>query len=179
MTADVRSFWRSGEPGRNGQSGYQAATVCRRGHVQSRCHRSIPTDLGRCPKCGADVLARCRECGLRIRGNYYVPRSFGGRPSSVPPFCDGCGSAHPWASRTQRLYELQNILDQEEIDDVDRLWIDEQMDRLRADDGSMTEKQEKDVWSGVKQRAPGLFDAAGKAVLSGVVSAGVRATLGL
>jgi hypothetical protein len=124
------------------------------------------------------VLARCRECGLRIRGEYYVSGVIGGEPSA-PPFCDGCGSAHPWASRKQRLYELQNILDQEEIDDVDRLWIDEWMDRLRADDGSMTEKQEKDIWSGVKRRAPGLFDATGKAVLSGVVSAGVRAALGL
>lgn len=136
-------------------------------------------DIGRCPKCGADVLARCRECGLRIRGDYYVAGIFGGEPSSVPPFCDGCGTAHPWASRKQRLYELQNILDQEEIDEVDRLWIDEQMDRLRTDDGSMTEKQEKDIWSGVKRRAPDLFDATGKAVLSGVVSAGVRTALGL
>jgi hypothetical protein len=91
---------------------------------------------------------------------------------SPPPFCDGCGAAHSWARREQRLYELQNILDQEEIDDVDRLWIDEQMDRLRADDGSITEKQEKDIWVGVRKRAPGLFGTAGKAVLSGVISAG-------
>jgi hypothetical protein len=82
-------------------------------------------------------------------------------------------------ARAASLYELQNILDQEEIDDVDRLWIDEQMDRLRAGAGSISEKQEKEIWQGVKQRAPGVFGAAGKAVLNGVVSAGIRAALGL
>jgi hypothetical protein len=99
--------------------------------------------------------------------------------TEVPSFCDGCGAAHPWATRTERLYELQNLVDQEDIDDVDRLWIDEQMDRLRADDGSMTEKQEKDLWAGVKRRAPSLFETAGKALLGGLISAGVRAALGL
>jgi hypothetical protein len=124
-----------------------------------------------CPECGADVLARCRQCGVRIRGGRYN--------YVVPTFCDGCGAAHPWATRKQRLYELQNLLDQEDVDDVDRLWIDEQMDRLRADDGSMPEKQEKDIWTGIKRRAPGLFGTTGKAVLGGVVSAGVKVALGL
>ncbi|OLT08375.1 hypothetical protein BJF90_12940 [Pseudonocardia sp. CNS-004] len=97
----------------------------------------------------------------------------------MPAICDGCGAAHSWATREQRLYELQNILDQEEIDDVDRLWIDEQMERLRAGGGEIPERQEKEIWLGVKKRAPGLFGTAGKAVLSGVVSAGVKAALGL
>jgi len=174
-----RAFWRSGEPGGNGEPGWQAATVCRRGHVQGYSLQHEPDDLGKCPRCGADVLSRCRHCGLRIRGRRYRPQAISATQFTPPPFCDGCGAAHPWATREQRLYELQNLLDQEEIDDVDRLWIDEQMYRLRADDGSMTEKQEKDIWAGVKRRAPGLFDTAGKAVLSGVVSAGVRAALGL
>ena len=180
MTTDAaQPFWRAGEPGGNGRSGYQAATVCRRGHVQSRYQREIPRDLGRCPTCGADVLARCRHCGLRIRGDYYVPGVIGFKPTDVPAFCDGCGAAHSWATREQRLYELQNILDQEDVDDVDRLWIDEQMDRLRAGGGEISERQEKEIWLGVKQRAPGLFGAAGKAILNGVVSAGVKVALGL
>jgi hypothetical protein len=66
-------------------------------------------------------------------------------PEPVRPFCDGCGAAHPWATRKERLYELQNILDQEDIDEADRLWINEQMDRLRADDGSLNEKQEREI----------------------------------
>ena len=178
VASDPMPFWRPGEPGGNGRSGYQAATVCRRGHVESRYHESEPTHLSRCPDCGADVLSRCRQCGLRIRGDYYS-RSYRVQAHPVPAFCDGCGAAHPWATRAQRLYELQNILDQEDVDDVDRSWINEQMDRLRPDDGSISEKQEREIWTGVKNRAPGLFGAAGKAVLSGVVSAGVRATLGL
>lgn len=116
---------------------------------------------------------------MRLRGKRYLPGVVSAHIPAPMPFCDGCGSALPWATREERLYELQNILDQEDIDDVDRLWIDEQMNRLRADDGRITEKQEGDIWAGVKRRAPGLFDTAGKAVLSGVVSAGVRAALGL
>jgi hypothetical protein len=177
----ARPFWRPGEPGGGYDPGWQAATVCRRGHVQafSLQEEPEPDDLGKCPRCGADVLSRCRNCGLRIRGRKYRPQVISARGFSPPPFCDGCGAAHSWATREQRLYELQNILDQEGIDEVDRLWIDEQMDRLRADDGSITEKQEKDIWVGVKKRAPGLFGTAGKAVLSGVISAGVRAALGM
>ncbi len=155
--------------------------MCRRGHVQaySLKEEPEPDDLGKCSRCGADVRSRCTNCGLRIRGRKYRPRVVSASGFSPPPFCDGCGAAHPWATRDQRLYELQNILDQEEIDDVDRLWIDEQMDRLRADDGTMTDKQQKDIWLGVKKRAPGLFDAAGKALLGGVISAGVRAMIGV
>lgn len=95
----------------------------------------------------------------------------------MQPFCDGCGAAHPWATRAQRLYELQNILDQEEVDEADRLWIGEQLDRLRMD-SNMPDKQEKEIWSGIKRRAPGLFKGAGGAVVSGLISAGIKVTLG-
>jgi hypothetical protein len=88
------------------------------------------------------------------------------------------GGAHSWATREQRLYELQNILDQQDVDDADRMWIDEQMDRLRADQGSLSEKQEKDIWLGVKRRAPGLFDAAGNALVAGVISTAIRGAIG-
>ena len=132
-----------------------------------------------CPRCGADVLTRCRQCGLRIRGSYYVPNVIGFRPTPVPAFCDGCGGAHPWATRTQRLFELQNILDQEDVDDADRLWVEEQLERLRRDSGGLTEKQEREIWAGIKRRAPGLFTGTGRAVVSGVVSAAIKIAIGM
>lgn len=178
MDEHARPFWRPGEPGGNGRIAFQAATVCRRGHVQNSGLTQAPTDLRRCPLCGADVLGCCQQCGLRIRGNYYVPRVVA-PPDPVPPFCDGCGSAHPWATRKQRLYELQNILDQENVDDADRLWIDEQLDRLRQYSGDLTEKQEKEIWSGIKRRAPVLFRGTSATVVGTLISAGVKAALGL
>jgi hypothetical protein len=46
-----------------------------------------------CPKCGAAVLTACPNCGLRIRGDYFVPGVIAVSTASRPSFCDGCGSA--------------------------------------------------------------------------------------
>lgn len=173
------SYWRPGEPGGRDRRGYLAMAACRRGHIHDSGLSVEPTDLGKCPECGADFITRCLNCGIRLRGMEYIPGiecAYLQRPYA---FCDGCGAAHPWATRAQRLYELQNILDQQDIDDADRLWINEQFDRLRAEDGELSERQQKEIWSGIKRRAPELFKGAARAILSSLISMGVKSTLGL
>ncbi|MBV9312556.1 MAG: DUF2321 domain-containing protein [Pseudonocardia sp.] len=45
----------------------------------------LPTDLGHCPECGADVLARCQQCGIRVRGDYYAPGVLSSSAALTPP----------------------------------------------------------------------------------------------
>ena len=40
-----------------------------------------------------------------------------------PSFCDGCGIAYPWATREERIYELENLFDEAGIDEADRVVI--------------------------------------------------------
>lgn len=96
----------------------QGAAICRRGHVEtyylnpSRPARAIAEN---CPTCGARVLTACPHCDLRIRGDLHVPGVIGFSPDTRPSFCDGCGSAFPWATREERIYELENLLDEEDM----------------------------------------------------------------
>jgi hypothetical protein len=109
---------------RRKESYYEAAAVCRRGHVETEYIKPFEShaDDEKCVKCGATVLIGCVSCGLRIRGDYYAPGVFVVNPNRrLPSFCDGCGAAHPWASREERIHELENILDEEDIDESDRV----------------------------------------------------------
>ena len=82
-----------------------------------------------CPKCGATVLTACPTCDLRIRGDYFVPGVIA--VSTAPAsFCDGCGSAFPWATLEERIFELENLLDEEDIEEADRVVIQDQLRRL-------------------------------------------------
>jgi hypothetical protein len=46
------------------------------------------------------------------------------------PRCDECGSASPWATREERIFELENLLDEEDIEEADRVVIQDQLRRL-------------------------------------------------
>ena len=41
---------------------------------------------------------------------------------------DGCGEPYPWASRQDRIYQLENLLDEEQIDEPIRLLVMEDFD---------------------------------------------------
>lgn len=123
----------------------QGALVCKRGHV-ARASVSVrePVDNKdeKCSGCGAPVLLGCPGCGQRIRGWYYGVMDMTYTP---PKFCDGCGMAMPWATRKERIYELENILDQAEINEGERLFISERLRELHDMDGSDLKKQAK-IW---------------------------------
>jgi hypothetical protein len=176
------TFCRPGEPGWARQSGYQAATVCRRGHPKDSDLRAPPAAeaLGFCPQCGASILARCPTCSIRIRGEYYVPDVIAvGFEYSPSKFCDGCGEPYPWATRQDRIYQLENLLDEEDIDDSTKLLVREDLERLRSAGASLDDEAQLVLWRRIKDRAPGLLTGAAWNIGQSLLSAFLRQKLGL
>jgi hypothetical protein len=133
----------------------------------------------KCAKCGAAVLLGCTACGMRIRGGYFVPGVIGFSSKYKPPaFCDGCGAAHPWASRQERIYELENILDEQpEIDEADKIFLHERLAELRAMDGSDAKAEER-LWKIISQRSHAFVqNPAVRRIAENLVTQAVRAWL--
>lgn len=105
-----------------------------------------------------------------------MPGVIGFSPDSRPSFCDGCGSAFPWSTREERIYELENLLDEEDIDEADRAVVQEQLRRLR--NANLTERDENQAGETIKRRA-GRAVASGPVlrVMEGLVSAALRQQL--
>jgi hypothetical protein len=158
-----------------GESYYTEAAVCRRGHVATgnTAEHEVPA---RCSKCGANVLTACASCGTRIRGWHVVPGVVGGSPYKPPEFCDSCGSPHPWASRQARLWELENLLEGEEISDADRLMIREQIEQLQNPD--LDEREQAEHWTRIR-KAAGAFKGPALAIFESVTTAAIKAHMGL
>lgn len=120
----------------------------------------------------------CPECKHRIRGNSYV---YGQWKFDVPPrpsFCDDCGNAFPWATRVERIYELENRLDREDIDPADKITIGEQLAKLR--ESGVSADDEKKIWQVIKEKSgKALFTPAVKNILEGIVSKVIRDSIGI
>lgn len=160
------------------RSKYKPAAICKRGHVQTQ-DLTLGEVGERCPECGAHVLTECPACATRIRGHYDIPGvvSFGDH-YEPPRFCDSCGAPFPWLDRQGRIYELENLLDAEELDAAAELAVREQLRALANAD--LDEDDERKRWERVKRLAPGLWEKSGaRAILETVVSATIRAQLGL
>lgn len=163
---------------------YQAAAVCRRGHA-------IDEEIGplrdwngaaNCPRCGARVLVGCETCGLRIRGRFLSRGVYGvgnmAPPWERPSFCDECGSAHPWATREERIFELENILDQEDIDEADRVFIQDRLTDLRVD--GIDEARERQLWAQIRQRSGAFLTSAPvQRIIEALITAKMRKDLGI
>jgi len=157
---------------------YRQGAVCKRGHVQTRDISRMPIG-DRCPDCGAAVLKSCSRCGHRIRGDYDVPGVVAIGFSWEPPqFCDKCGAPHPWVNRQGRIYELENLLDDEELDPADELAAREQLHALASED--LDDEEQARRWMRVKRHAPGLFERLGaQRIIETVAAAAIRQQLGL
>lgn len=129
---------------------YEAA-ICERGHVISSAGL---VDTRHCPTCGARIVTRCPHCLAMIPGREFRRGVIGARPTyERPAFCVECGGAYPWASRQERLWELENQLNADPLlSAADRLTIHEQMDELRAAD--LTEAQQTERWKRLEAIAP-------------------------
>ncbi|WP_165358507.1 DUF2321 domain-containing protein [Haloactinopolyspora alba] len=169
------------EGARRGGSFYLGAAVCKRGHVETvDLEPGGPVTVSdACPSCGARMLTACRSCGVRIRGDQFVPGVVSFSTPRRPSFCDGCGAAMPWATRQERIHELENLLDEaEEIDEADLVVIQDHLERLR--ESSLSERDEKAAWSEVKRRSgDALRSERVSNVLEGLVTAAIRAQLNL
>lgn len=154
---------------------YLVATVCGRGHTYSDGHGRLPP-AERCAECGAKLLTECPGCKVHIRGWYVDPGRGLAFPYSPPDFCFNCGGPFPWANRQARIYELQNLLDREELDDADRLIASELLASLQ--DPELAEDEQVEKWRRLKKIAPGLM-ASGQRIIESVVTGVVKAKLGM
>ena len=153
---------------------YTHAAICRRGHLES-LDMSVWAPSPRCTTCGAVVLQSCPQCQARIRG---LRRGSGAvLPHwEAPPFCDNCGSPFPWAGREARIYQLQNLLDEEELDPADDLVVREQLQSLLNAD--LDEKEQVKRWKRIASKAPGFLDkAASQPIVQSLASTAVKVAL--
>jgi hypothetical protein len=129
-----------------------------------------------CTKCGAVIISWCNNCGQRIRGTYTVPGVLSLRRYDLVSFCDGCGSPMPWATREDRIYQLENILDEQELDQASRLQVLEALEQLK--ETNLPEKDQKRLWTIIQKAAPGLINS-GSVIVKTIVEAEIRQRLGL
>ena len=156
---------------------YRQAAVCRRGHVETE-DITLHTVAERCTECGAKILTNCEACGGRIRGFYYVEGVIGfGSEYSPPDFCDLCGSPHSWASRQARIYQLENLLDEQDLEPAEALKIRDELEALRSMP-EMDESEEGRRWEKIKKIAPGFVQAGGR-IIETLVTAAIKAQLDL
>jgi hypothetical protein len=129
----------------------------------------------RCSTCGAAVLTACPACGAQIRGSVPGVIGFAYTPRD---FCHGCGTPYPWASRQARLYELENVLEENDnLSDADALTVREQLEALR-DNPDEDEAEQVKRWQRIKKVAPSLTDAGSKIFVS-VTTAAIQKHMGL
>jgi hypothetical protein len=156
---------------------YLPAAVCTRGHVITSNMTHVEA-ADRCPDCGARVLKGCPECQARIRGICSIP--VGGESYEPPRFCDYCGAPFPWAGRRERIYELQNLLDDDEdLDEATKLWVREQLDLVLAADPT-DEKEQRRLWQQLTDHAGDfLRHPRTQRIVDTIVTEAVKRTVGL
>jgi hypothetical protein len=159
------------------KSYYKSAAICRRGHVIAMDVTLKAEIPHRCPDCGGEVLTACGECGHRIQGYEAIPMVAHGHYDR-PSFCDDCGAPFPWLGRKERLYELENIMEQEPgLDDATKLWLREQIVALEGI-GAMDTKAQRDAWQAIKDHAQALWDnPAAQKIIGTLVTEGVKRAL--
>jgi hypothetical protein len=177
MTAS--KFWLPGEPGyEHGHQVRRAALVCTRGHPVRYAVEGQPSGpLGFCQKCGAPIIGSCPSCGARVRGIDIIPGVFSAAEYEPPKFCEGCGEPLPWAGRQERFYQLENILDQQGIDETDRLLVQDDLRRLQVS-SEMPEDKQVEIWRRIRARAPGVLVDAGLKIAETLMTAAIKAKVG-
>jgi hypothetical protein len=130
-------------------------------------------------------MRRTCDCPLPVvqradRGVPNEPDAYGNLDwdgSYEPPqFCMSCGNAFPWVGREGRIYELQNRLDREPLDDATKLTVREQLEALSNPD--LTEEQQLERWRKVKRLAPELLRT-GRSIVDSLATAYMKKELGL
>lgn len=156
---------------------YMPAAMCRRGHTITTDATNKPLGA-HCELCGAKVLGACPTCGNLIRGYYSIPGVFYSPDYTPPDFCHACGSPYPWAGRQARIYQLQNLLDDEQLDSADELVVREQLGALMNED--VDEQEQVRRWKRIKDAAPDfLLKAASQPIVASLITGVARKELGL
>jgi hypothetical protein len=85
---------------------------------------------------------------------------------------------HPWATNEQRICQLENLLDEEEIHEVDRIVVLSHLERLRTRT-DLDEKEQVRHWKAIKEKAPGLLAASSGRIAESLMTTWTKSQLGL
>ena len=136
------------------RSYHRGAAICARGDVLTwdldpRVDTFVPD---KCSNCGSAVLIACPRCKVRIPGTLINPSSHWNIPPNAPPgFCDNCAQIFSWASKEQKVFELENRIFQSITNESDRESIHSQLEKLITHD--ISESEEKRIWEKIKTKA--------------------------
>lgn len=152
------TFWRQGEPANR-----CAAVVCARGHVVTSTLDQVPGPVGLtygfCDADGTPLLARCATCGVRIKGEKPPRRLATYSAYMRPSFCDCCSAAHPWATREDRMEQLQHIAGAEPDPDRRAAAI-AALEQLKGD--GLRGRREAKLWATVQRYTPEVLAQGGR-----------------
>jgi hypothetical protein len=97
--------------------------------------------------------------------------------SAPGPICQPPPTRAPL--REQRIFELKNILDEEEIDEADRVFLHDRLRELREQD-DLDERRQRQLWSQIKQRGGAFLTSAPVLkIAQDLISAKIRGELGI
>ena len=157
---------------------YYTAAICRRGHVLTTAVELVEErPAPYCIECGSEVITHCSRCDTRVRG---LRRGGGGFVPDFkrPDFCDGCGAPHPWPSRGQRIYRIENLPDTADLDEAQRLRARELLDKLK--DPDLDESAQSRLWKGFRRIAPAVWESeAFQRLFTSLAEVGVRKMTGV
>lgn len=142
------------------QDGYGQASIGRRGHAASSDLRITQPSGPRCVTCGAQLLTHCPGCSQPLRGEYFVAGVISVSSWSPNDFCDQCGAAFPWVSLQARVWALENLLDESDLDEADRLRVRKLLDEVAGEGEDFDVDREKKVWGRIRTLWPGVSEKA-------------------
>ena len=93
-----------------------------------------------------------------------------------PGFCDHCGTPHPWASRQQRLWQIENLLERGHLSEADQLTLREKFEELANPD--LTEDDQVERWKAITRIAPSVLDTA-RRIAESLLTSYMKGQLGL
>jgi hypothetical protein len=167
------------------------AAVCLRGHVATVYseYEAFGYVPDRCGTCGAQIITTCPACSTGIAGVFLAdlgPRyemkidiSALERSYEVPNFwiARDCGAALPWADRTARIWELENRLRDNVLEEHDRLILREQLQALMNPD--IADEEASRRWRRVREIGGKAFGRAMTDVALPLLDAKLKQDLGL
>lgn len=153
------------------------SAVYKRGHVQteSLAHPNQPGTPSFCPGCGALVITHCGRCGAALLGGHRGVVRMSSRPPK--PFCHECGAAHRRATREQRIRQLENLLEFEDLEPATQLAVIEEIAVLAKPVDEDSDDSQVRAGERIKELAPSLWET-GKPILQSLLTEAAKRRLG-
>jgi hypothetical protein len=105
-----------------------------------------------CGQCGTPVLTQCDQC------QEAIPKPDVRRGFDQPnPFCVGCSLPFPWASREQRIGQLQNLAAEDGLSDAERLELVEELAILSKPEDQADHPRQIRALTTIKRLAPRAY----------------------